>query len=83
MVYTFGDVSNQLPVMTSCDKHTRVFERVIFQKTHLDALSTFENRCLAGELTFGDSLQDSGDEFVSGSRMRFVLLLLYDSHAES
>ena len=40
----------------------RVFEWVNFPKSHQVAISTFENHCLVGELTFGDPFQDSGVE---------------------
>ena len=38
----------------------RVLEGVNSSKSQQVAISTFENHRLAGELTFGDSFQDSG-----------------------
>ena len=40
--------------------HARVFEGVNENKPYPDTVSTFENHCLAGELTFADPFQDSG-----------------------
>ena len=45
---------------SGCRSHARVFELVIFLRPCQDAVSTFENHCLAGESTFGDPFQDSG-----------------------
>ena len=40
--------------------HARVFEVVNENRPCPDTVSTFENHCLARELTFGDPFQDSG-----------------------
>ena len=64
-------------------RHARVVEGLSENRPCPETVSTFENHCLAGELTFGDPFQDSGVvRLVTRRRMSFFFFITLELRVE-